>query len=131
MRYEIFMTIKLVVLKSGEDLISDVHEMVYGEDENSSVIGYFLVKPCTVKMKNHDLLSEETSNAKKIKFNVTLFPWIPFTTDERIPIPSDWVVTIVNPTENLKEMYIEDVLNYGKNDQDSSTGEQSNSDQSD
>jgi hypothetical protein len=33
---------------------------------------------------------------------------------KKIPVPSDWVVTMVNPTEKLKEMYIEDVINHGK-----------------
>jgi hypothetical protein len=125
------MTIKLVILKSGEDLISDVHEMVLGEDEPSSVIGYFLTKPCTIRAKNANVLNQEQNSVQKIKFNVTLSPWIPFTPDEKIPIPSDWVVTMVNPTDNLKEMYIQDVLNYGKDDQDTSTDEQSNSNQSD
>ena len=27
------MTVKLLLLKSGEDLISDIKEMVFGEDE--------------------------------------------------------------------------------------------------
>jgi hypothetical protein len=50
---------------------------------------------------------------------------------KKIPVPSDWVVTMVNPTEKLKQMYIEDVVNYGKNNQNTGTDEQSNSNQSD
>jgi hypothetical protein len=60
-----------------------------------------------------------------------MYPWIPLTADEVIPVPADWVVTIVEPTAKLKELYIEDVINYGKNNQDSSTNEQSDSNQSD
>ena len=45
------MTIKLMILKSGEELISDINEMVVGEDEEQKVIGYFLRRPCLVKMK--------------------------------------------------------------------------------
>jgi hypothetical protein len=37
----------------------------------------------------------------------------------------------VNPTEKLKQMYVEDVVNYGKSNQSNDVGEQSNSDQSD
>ena len=44
------MSIKLLLLKSGEDLIADVTEMAVGEDENKRVVGYFLNKPCTIKM---------------------------------------------------------------------------------
>jgi len=35
-------------------------------------------------------------------------------------------VTIVEPIARLTQMYIEDVMNYGKDDKDSVDGEQSN-----
>jgi hypothetical protein len=38
---------------------------------------------------------------------------------------------MVEPTIKLKEMYVEDIVNYGKDNQSDSTGEQPNSDQSD
>ena len=47
------MTIKLLLLKSGEDLIADVKEMVVEE----KVIGYFLHKPCVIKMRDHKAVS--------------------------------------------------------------------------
>ena len=47
------MTIKLALLKSGEDIITDITEMRIGDDEpNSKVVGYFFDKPCVVKMRN-------------------------------------------------------------------------------
>ena len=127
------MTVKLLLLKSGEDLITDVQEMVFGEDKEERVVGYYLTRPCIVKMRTPNLLTEENENQgpQKMGYQVTLHPWMPLTADEKIPVPSDWVVTIVNPTEKLKQMYIEDVINHGKNTQDSSTDEQSNSNQSD
>ena len=36
------MTIELMLLKSGEDVISDVTEMRVGTDDDSQVIGYQL-----------------------------------------------------------------------------------------
>jgi hypothetical protein len=126
------MTIKLMLLKSGEDIIADVSEMSIGEEENRRVIGYFLDKPCVVKMRNPNLLSEDSeSGLKKSGFEVSLFPWMPLSKEEKIPIPSDWLITMVEPVTKLKEMYVEDIVNHGKNNQDSSTVEQSNSDQSD
>ena len=127
------MTVKLLLLKSGEDLITDVQEMVFGEDKEERVVGYYLTRPCIVKMRTPNLLTEENENQgpQKMGYQVTLHPWMPLTVDEKIPVPSDWVVTMVNPTEKLKQMYIEDVINHGKNTQDSSTDEQSNSNQSD
>ncbi len=121
------MRVKLLLLKSGEDLIADISEMVSGEDENRHVIGYFLTKPCIVKMREPTLLTEEsTEEQKKSAFQVSLYPWMPLTVDYVIPVPSDWVVTIVEPIARLTQMYIKDVMNYGKDDKDSVDGEQSN-----
>ena len=48
------MTLKLILLKSGEDLIADVTEMAVGEEESietpKRVIGYFFDKACVVKL---------------------------------------------------------------------------------
>jgi len=122
------MTVKLVLLKSGEDIISDVKEMVVGDEENPKVVGYFLEKPCSIRMKNpSDIVSDEDRS-----FQVALFPWIPISKDTTIPIPSDWVVTIVEPVDKLAEMYKNQVLKNGKeNDQNFSTAEQPDSDKSD
>ena len=125
------MTIKLMLLKSGEDLISDVTEMVYGEEENQRVVGYYLDKPCLIRMRNPSMV-EEDGIEKKSGFEVSLYPWLPLSADERIPVPADWLVTMVEPTARLKEMYIEDVINHGKEtNEDTITNEQSDSDKSD
>ena len=104
------MTVKLLLLKSGEDVIADVSEMVIGEDDERRVIGYRLDKPCVVKMRNPNLQSEDGTK-KKAGFEVSLFPWIPLTKDENIPIPADWLITLVEPVEKLAQMYNEDVKN--------------------
>ena len=123
------MTIKLILLKSGEDVIADVSEMVLGEEEEKRVIGYHLNKPCVIRMKNPNLQSEDGSN-KKAGFEVSLFPWIPLTKDTTIPVPADWLITLVEPVEKLKEMYIEDIVNYGNqsNRTDNNTADSDKSD---
>jgi hypothetical protein len=127
------MTIKLLLLKSGEDIISDIKEMVIGEDEERRVIGYFLNKPCVVKMRDPNLLTEEISEEqKKGSYQVSLYPWMPLSKDTVIPIATDWVVTMVEPIAKLSEMYVEDILSRGtENNQSNSTDEQSDSNQSD
>ena len=59
------MTIKLMLLKSGEDIIADVSEMSVGEDDDRRVVGYFLNKPCIVKMRQPELLTEQCDGPKK------------------------------------------------------------------
>ncbi len=109
------MTIKLLLLKSGEDIIADTTEMTVGEDEDRRVVGYFLNKPCVVKMRYPELLAEQSEGpAKKAGYEVSLFPWMPLSAEVNIPVPSDWLVTMVEPIPKLTQMYIEDVLTYGE-----------------
>ena len=117
------MTIKFIVLKSGEQLISDIKEMAVGEEDDQKVVGYFLHRPCIVKMKNPGVIDQEKGKTKA-GFEVTLIPWLSLTQDEVIPIPSDWLVTMVEPVPQLTQMYTEDVLNYGKDNQSDSADEQ-------
>ena len=124
------MTIKLLILKSGEEIISDINEMAVGEEDDQKVIGYFLRRPCLVKMKNPGVIDQE-KNKTKAGFEVSLIPWIALSKEEVIPIPSDWLVTMVTPVEQLEKMYIEDVLSYGQDDQSDSTDDQPDPGESD
>ena len=114
------MTIKLMLLKSGEDVIADITEMRVGTDDESQVIGYQLDRPCVVKMRDPNLIKEDGPQ-KKSGFSVSLFPWMPLTKQEKIPVPADWMITMVEPIDKLKEMYIEDIVEYGKDNQSDST----------
>ena len=127
------MTIKLLLLKSGEDIIADVQEMAVGEegsiDTPKRVVGYFLNKPCVVKMKDPRTLDEQEKGViHKAGFQVSLFPWMPLAKEETIPITADWVITMVEPMNSLKKMYQEDIVNHGQSNQSSSTSKQSQSD---
>ena len=127
------MTVKLLLLKSGEDIISDVQEMVTkdpNDSEKTLVIGYFLKKPCVVKLRDASLAVQQDTK-KGNSYNVTMYPWIPLTNDKIIPLTAEWVITIVNPADQVKKMYEEDILPDGKTNENSSTNKQSDSDQSD
>ena len=109
------MTIKLMLLKSGEDIIAETTEMSVGEGEERRVVGYYLNKPCIVKMRYPEMLTEQSEgNNKKAGYEVSLFPWLPLAVEETIPVVADWVVTMVEPVIKLKQMYITDVMNYDK-----------------
>ena len=117
------MTVKLILLKSGEDIIADVTEMIVGENEDKKVIGYFFDKACVVKLKEGQEPTE-----KKSAFQVSMFPWMPLSADSNIPVPADWVVTMVEPKDQLRKMYLEDVIGNGKDSEDSSSDDKSDSD---
>ena len=116
------MTIKLLLLKSGEDIIADVTEMAVGEEDEKTIVGYFLEKPCVIRMRDPNVIKQEGPK-KQSGFEVSLFPWIPLSKETRIPVPADWLITMVEPAYKLKEMYIEDIVKNG--DQSDSTDDNS------
>ena len=113
------MSIRLVLLKSGEDLIADVVEMNVGDEENPRVVGYYLKKPCVVKLKEGPQVLNEDS-AVKNNYSIKIYPWMPLSKDEVIPIPADWVVTITNPVEQVETMYTTEVVNNESDNSDES-----------
>jgi|TARA_X000000368_G_scaffold341705_1_gene280134 hypothetical protein len=122
------MTIKLLLLKSGEDIVSNVEEMVVGEENSKEnprrVIGYYLNRPCVVK------LFKDAQEDKEKGMQVSIYPWMPLAKDQRIPIIADWVVTMVDPVESLTQMYNEDIVNYG-NQSSSTDNDSAGTDKSD
>jgi len=104
------MTVKLAILKSGEDIVADIKEMLVGEKEDAKVVGYYLNRPCGVSLNSKAL---KVDDEDKDTYQLKLFPWCPLTKQEKIPIPSDWVVTIVEPIDKITEMYKKEVLRYG------------------
>ena len=104
------MSVKLILLKSGDQVISDAKELVMGEDDkNQKIVGYLLPDPFKIISQKPLLLTEETNN-NDASVEITLSPWILLTSDKSIPIKPDWVVTVVEPLESVKKMY-EDRLN--------------------
>ena len=114
------MSVKVLLLKSGEDIIADVQEMVSPEDK---VMGYFLTKPCTVKVKTTEPSPNDDSESKP-GTTIAMFPWMPLAKEQVIPLALDWVVTMVTPQDKIHDMYIEDVLkNFKEDDQTDSIDE--------
>ena len=96
------MTIKVLVLKSGEDVIADIQEMMSSENQ---VMGYFLNRPSVVKIQ---------AKGDSQDVSVRMHPWMPFAREKMIPLSTDWVVTMVTPVESIQEMYQKQVLDDGK-----------------
>jgi len=99
------MSIKLVVLKSGDQVIADVKELV----KEDVIRGILLNKPCKVRAARPVLLTEEENPQDPGSVEVTFSPFILLTEDEDIIIPPDWIVSIVNPLESVVNMYQEKI----------------------
>ena len=119
------MTVKLVMLKSGEDVIADVKEIKSIEQE---VIGYFFHDPLIVKMYSPEepvVLSEEngvesehgTTKEISSKVGITFYPWVPLSAENKIPCSADWVITMVEQMQNLKKLYQEKIDGRNKGNQ--------------
>ena len=112
------MSIKLVMLKSGEDLIADVKEI----KSNEEVIGYYFDDPLRLNFspeKEPEVLQEsETSLKYNSKISITFFPWVPFAAQRKqIPCSADRIVTIVKPQEQLVKLYEEKINGRNESDQ--------------
>ena len=101
------MSVKLVMLKSGEDIITDVKELKSEE----GIVGYYFHNPLIVQINHPEkptVLNEDSSSREyESKISVQFYPWIPLSEESRIPCSADWVVTIVEPVKNVKKLYRE------------------------
>lgn len=100
------MTIKLTLLKSGEMLISDAKELV--ADNNIEPYAYILDHPHVV------LTTPKRDDTDQI--DVLFKPWIIISKDTKMLVPTDWVVTIVDPIDSIKKMYIDKSKLFSKED---------------
>ena len=111
------MSVKLVMLKSGEDIITDVKELKTEE----GIVGYYFHKPLIVKAYQPEeptVLSEDGSSREyESRISVQFYPWIPLSEESRIPCSADWVVTIVEPVQNVKKLYLESLNGRKQGDQ--------------
>ena len=96
------MSVKLAILQENEQVIAEIKELV----DDGNPVGYLLKDPHRVVV-NQPFLVEKVDDDTSIQ--VTLTPWILLTTDKDIIIPGNHVVTIVEPLDSVKEMYLEKI----------------------
>ena len=101
------MSVKLLLLKSGDQIISDVKEIVRSKGETRVVEGYLLDKPHKILATKPVVLTENFNDERNIE--ITLSPWILLTEDKEMTVPKEWVITIVNPIKSIVKMYQEKV----------------------
>ena len=102
------MSIKVALLKSGESVIADIKELV----SNDNICGYLFENPHIISYLEPELLTEQTETSK---LKISLIPWILITSDTKIPVRSDWVITMVEPIESVKKIYEEKINESNQN----------------
>ena len=99
------MAIKLALLKSGEQVIADIMELV---NENDKVISLVFSNPYVARLLTPELLMENSVQLNdEIEHKVAFSPWIVLSADKKIAVDPKWVVSIVNPHEWIKSSYEE------------------------
>ena len=122
------MTVKLALIKSGEEIISDMSEMMSGQDGGGQVVGYFLNHPCRAVLTSPEIQVSDEQESERKPVSIRLIPWMPLRKDDRIPVVADWVISIVEPQDKLLEMYNRAVKTYEeRKSENSDTTEQSDS----
>ena len=105
------MTVKLALLKSGEEVISDIDEMT---TDREIVVGYYFTNPCRAILTTPEIQVDESLASDKKPVAIKLLPWFPLANEEKIPVVADWVISIVEPQPKLKDLYSKACENYEK-----------------
>lgn len=99
------MAVKLALLKSGEQVIADIMELV---DENDKVVSLVFSNPYIARLLTPELLMESSVQLiDEIEHKVAFSPWIVLSADKKMALDPKWIVTIVEPHEWIKKSYEE------------------------
>ena len=99
------MSVKITLLKTGEQIISDMKELVAEGKEEAHA--YLLENPHRVEIREKSFLTEDEKKTGDFGIDVTLIPWIVLSDDKKVIIPIDVVTTIVEPLASVKQMFID------------------------
>ena len=107
------MSIKITVLKSGEQIISDMKELMAEGEENAQA--YMLVNPHTYEINEKQFITEEERELEDGDYgiNVSLLPWLILSKDKKMIIPIDSVLTVVEPLESVTQLYLDKMSSFG------------------
>ena len=95
------MTIKLILLKTGETIITDAKEVLQEEQ----VRGYMMSQPQVVEAQEKSFLTEESGANSNYEIDVILRPWMMLSKDKDFVVTADMVANIFDPLDSIKEMY--------------------------
>ena len=84
------MVVKLLRLKSGEDIVGEIVK------ENEELIT--IRNPAILMPVNH-------SPGRQDQIQIGLAPWIPFSEEKEFKLPRDWILLITTPAQDIVNNY--------------------------
>ena len=106
------MSVKLLLLKSGEEVITEAKEIV--DPNTKEPMGYHLHKPFRLDIVSND--GGIVFNNER-RYQVSWFPWAPLSKDKDFYLPAGHVLTAYDPLDSISEQYIQAIReeNYEEN----------------
>ena len=95
------MAVKMILLKTGETLITDAQEVVQDE----KVKGYLFKQPQIVRTQEKTMLMEEDTKNSNYELDVILTPWMILSKNQEYVVTTDIVATICDPLDSVMEMH--------------------------
>lgn len=96
------MSVKLLLLKSGEEVITEAKEIV--NPETKAAIAYALHKPFRLDIVSND--GGIVFNNEK-GYQISWFPWAPLSKDKDFYLPANHVITAYDPLDSIAEQYVQ------------------------
>ena len=106
------MSIKILLLRSNEEIITEVQELADPETKES--IGFKLHKPFRLEIVSDE--GEIVFNREK-GYQLSWFPWAPLSKDKDFFLPAGHVITAYDPLDSITEQYVQAIKteNYDEN----------------
>ena len=104
------MSIKITVLKSGEQIISDMKELMAEGQEHAQA--YLLNNPHTYVINEKQFITEDEKKDGDFGIDVSLLPWLILSKDSQMIIPVDSVLTVVEPLESVTKLYLDKMKSF-------------------
>ena len=107
------MSVKLLLLKSGEEVITEVKEIL--DPDSKDPIGFHMHKPFRLDIVSND--DDGIVINQKRGYQVSWFPWAPLSKDKDFYLPAGHVLTAYDPLDSISEQYIQAIReeNYEEN----------------
>ena len=96
------MSVKLLLLKSGEEVITEVKEIL--DPDSQDPIGFHMHKPFRLDIVSND--DEGIVINQQKGYQVSWFPWAPLSKERDFYLPGHHVLTAYDPLDSITEQYL-------------------------
>ena len=96
------MSVKLLLLKSGEEVITEVKEIL--DPDSKDPIGFHMHKPFRLDIVSNDDEGIVINQTKG--YQVSWFPWAPLSKERDFYLPGHHVLTAYDPLDSIAEQYL-------------------------